>query len=175
MRVVYPFLEERKKLIRLLRVQLVDVFGEGTNSEQALPSCDRVCAHDRMDRGQVGARVLRRTSRSFVYLDLFGIRRSSFCERFATESRCQAFEEFAVWLGEPGLEGLTRDPKLMLDLLVPLTDRTTRIPKPTAYRHQSLAVVLDARRYSRLASVRIECQSATAHCRNGAFGPGVRA
>jgi hypothetical protein len=71
-----------------LRVQLVDVLGERTNSEQALPSRDRVCAHDRMNRGQVGTRILRRASWSFVYLDLFRVRRSSFCERFATESRC---------------------------------------------------------------------------------------
>lgn len=141
MRVVYPFLEERKKLIRLLRVQLVDVFGEGTNSEQALPSCDRVCAHDRMDRGQVGARVLRRTSRSFVYLDLFRIRRSSFCERFATECCCQAFEKFAVWLGEPGMEVLVTSPVLSFGLLVLLTDHTAHILKPTACLRQSLAVV----------------------------------
>ena len=51
MRVVYPSFEERKKLFGLLRIQLVDVLGEGTHSKQALPSRDRVCAHDRMDRG----------------------------------------------------------------------------------------------------------------------------
>ena len=141
MRVVYPFLEERKKLIRLLRVQLVDVFGEGTNSEQALPSCDRVGAHHRMNRAQVGARVFRCASWSFMYLDLFRIRRSSFRERFATESCGQAFEEFAVWLGEPGIEGLVTNPKLIFDLLMSLTDHTAHILKPTACRRQSLAVV----------------------------------
>ena len=102
MRVVYPFLEERKKLGRLLGVQLVNVFGEGSHSEQALPSCDGVCADDRMDRGQVGTDIIWCASWTFVYLDVYGIRCSSFCECFATESRCQAFEEFAVWLGEPG-------------------------------------------------------------------------
>ena len=140
MRVVYSFLEERKKLIRLLRVQLVDVFGEGANGEQALPSCYRVCAHDRMDRGQVGTRILQCASWSFVYLDLFWICLSSFRESFATESRCEAFDEFAVWLGEAGMEMLITNPTLTFGLLVLLTDHTARIPMPTAYRRQSLVV-----------------------------------
>lgn len=87
-RVVYPSLEERKKLFGLLGVQLVDVLREGTHSEQALPSCDRICAHDRMDRGQVGTNILWCTSWSFMDLDLFRVCRSSFQESITTESRC---------------------------------------------------------------------------------------
>ena len=94
-----------------------------------------------MDRGQVGARVLWCASWAFVYLDLFRIRRSSFRERFATESRCQAFEEFAVRLGESGMEVLMTSLVLTFTLLMLLTDHTARIPMPTVYRHQSLAVV----------------------------------
>ena len=102
MRVVYPFFEERKKLGRFLGIQLVDIFGKRAHSEQTLPSCDRIRAHDGMNCGQVGTDILWCASWSFVYLDVYGIRCSSFCERFATESGCQAFEEFAVWLGKPG-------------------------------------------------------------------------
>lgn len=101
MRVVYPSLEKRKKLLGLLGVQLVDVLGEGTDGEQALPSGDRICAHDRMDRGQMGANILRCASWSFVYLDFFGVCRSSFQETIAAERRCQALKECAVWLGKP--------------------------------------------------------------------------
>ena len=88
MGIVYPSLEERKELFGLLGIQLVDVLGEGTDGEQALPSGDRICAHDRMDRGQVGTNILWCTSWSFMDLDLFRVCRSSFQESITTESRC---------------------------------------------------------------------------------------
>jgi hypothetical protein len=101
MRVVYPSLEERKKLLGLLGIQLVDILGKGSHSEQALPSCDGICAHDRMDRGQVSTDILWCASWSFVYLDFFRVCCSSFQESIAAECRCQALEECAVRLGEP--------------------------------------------------------------------------
>lgn len=102
MRVEYPSFEECKKLFRLLRVKLVDILREGTHGVYALPSGDRISAHDRMDRREVCTNILWCTAGSFVYNNMFWISRSSFQEPIANERRCQALKEFAVWLGKSG-------------------------------------------------------------------------
>jgi hypothetical protein len=135
--VKYPSLEECKKLFRLLGIQLVDILGEWTHGVYALPSGDRVCAHDRMNRGKVVSNILWCATRTLVYNDMFGISCSSFQKSIADKGRCQALEELAVWLGKS--ERYVSAQMLTIDLLRSLTDHTTHSLMPIAYRHRSLA------------------------------------
>jgi hypothetical protein len=51
----------------------------------------------------MGTNILRCTTWSLVDNNMLRIGRSSFQEPIANESRCQALEELAVWLGEAGI------------------------------------------------------------------------
>jgi hypothetical protein len=102
MGVEYPSFEQCEKLFRLLRVEFIDVLGERTDCINALPPGDGIGAHDWMNCRQMGADILRCTTWSFVDNNMLRIGRSSFQEPIANESRCQALEEFVVWLGEAG-------------------------------------------------------------------------
>lgn len=100
MRVEYPSLEERKKLLGFLSIELIDVLREGPHCVYALPSRHGVCSYDWMDRGQVVANILRCTAWTLVYDNVLGVGRGSFQETITNECRCQALEKFAVWLRE---------------------------------------------------------------------------
>ena len=59
MEVENPPLEQRKKLFGLLRVKFVDVLGEWTKCEDALPARHRIGTHDRVDGRKMTANILR--------------------------------------------------------------------------------------------------------------------
>jgi hypothetical protein len=100
MRIQNPSFEAREKLFGLLSVEFVNVLRKRAQSIDAFPACDRIGAHNWMNRRQLCADILRSTAWSFMYKDVFRVGRSSFKESVSDESRSQALEEFAVWLGK---------------------------------------------------------------------------
>ena len=108
-------IETLEELFALFSVQLIDIFGDGADREDALPACDWVGAHDRVDGSQSRANVLRRAARGLI--QLASITFNGAVETIANESGSEALEELLIWPAEIIKDGITRCPQSVTTVL----------------------------------------------------------